>query len=199
MARHNGGRLKAEIGFDTVAEANNATNDALGGAATTPNNGISSLRRPAGRAGPITLAVRADHDVLEQRHGREQREVLERAGDAVVGDAVRLDAQQIGAVEVESAGGRLVDPADDIEHRRLARAVGSDQPANLTLVDRERQTVERDDATEAQGDVLYIEQCHACLLRGCRTIVRWRRVMPAVVLVRSAPARRGPNRLRVGG
>ena len=79
--------------------------------------------------------------------------------------------QQVGAVEVESAGRRLVDPADDVEHRRLARAVGSDQPADLTLVDRERQTVERNDATEAHGDVLHIEQCHACVLRGGRIVL----------------------------
>jgi hypothetical protein len=39
--------LKVEIGFDTVTEPNNATNDALGGAAAAPNDGICSLRRPA--------------------------------------------------------------------------------------------------------------------------------------------------------
>ena len=47
----------------------------------------------------LALAVGADHDVLEQRHRREQGEVLERAGDAVLGDAVRRHGEQVGAVE----------------------------------------------------------------------------------------------------
>ena len=47
----------------------------------------------------LALAVGADHHVLEQRHRREQREVLERAGDAVVGDAVGGHREQVVAVE----------------------------------------------------------------------------------------------------
>ena len=39
---------------------------------------------------------------------------------------------------VDAARGRLVDPADDVEHRRLAGAVGADQPADVPCLDRER-------------------------------------------------------------
>ena len=47
--------------------------------------------------------------------------------------------QQVVAVELEPAAGRFVDPRDDVEQRRLAGAVRADQPADLALVDRERQ------------------------------------------------------------
>ena len=53
--------------------------------------------------------------------------------------------EQVAAVEVDVAALRLVDPRDDVEQGRLAGAVGADQPADLTLLDREREVVERDD------------------------------------------------------
>ncbi len=46
----------------------------------------------------LALAVGADHHVLEQRHRREQGEVLERAGDAEAGDAVGRHGEQVLAV-----------------------------------------------------------------------------------------------------
>ena len=65
--------------------------------------------------------------------------------------------------KTHAPGRRLVDAADDVEHRRLAGAVGSDEPADLTFVDGERQPVEGDDAAEPDGDVLHVEQCHVCV------------------------------------
>ena len=55
------------------------------------------------------------------------------------------------------AVGRLVDATDDVEHRRLAGAVRTDQPADLALLDREAQAVQRNDATEAHGDLANIK------------------------------------------
>ena len=100
-----------------------------------------------------------DHHVLEQRHRREQRQVLERAGDAELGDAVRRQRRAGRARRtMHPAPRRLVDAADDVEHRRLAGAVRPDEPADLALVDGERQPVERDDAAEAHRDVAHVEQ-----------------------------------------
>ena len=74
-------------------------------------------------------------------------------------------ASRSRAVEVHRARGRVVDPADDVEHRRLAGAVGPDQAADLALVDREGEPVERDDAAEAHRDVLHLHEWHQLLPR----------------------------------
>ncbi len=98
--------------------------------------GSPGRRRSAGspdRSRPCPATVRADHHVLEQRHRREQRQVLERAGDAEPGDAVRRHVEQVLAVEPHRARRRLVDAADDVEHRRLAGTVRTDQAADLAL------------------------------------------------------------------
>ena len=68
--------------------------------------------------------------------------------------------QQVVAPEQHPALGRLVDAADDVEHRRLARTVRTDQPADLTFVDREAELVEREDATESHRHALNIEKTH---------------------------------------
>ena len=117
----------------------------------------------------LALAVGADHHVLEQRHRREQRQVLERPGDAQLGDAVGRDRRAGRWPRNEHRPvGRLVDAADDVEHRRLAGTVRPDQAADLALVDREGQAVERHDATEADRDLLYVEQTHSPQPPLCR-------------------------------
>ena len=97
------------------------------------------------------------------RRGNE-REVLERAGDPEAGDAVGRYREQVLAVEGDRARERAVDPAEAVEHRRLAGAVRPDEAHDLALVDREAQTVERDDAPEADRHVTYIEQPHVVRL-----------------------------------
>ena len=69
------------------------------------------------------------------------------------------------------AGIRLVESSDDVEGRRLARAVRADQSEDLTLGDVERDVVEGDDAPEAAGEVLDGEQRHEAgiLRRGGET------------------------------
>ena len=80
------------------------------------------------------LAVGADHHVLEQRHRREQRQVLERAGDAEA-RRCRGPGRRAGRARRRCTlpARRLVDAADDVEHRRLAGAVRPDQPADVAL------------------------------------------------------------------
>src|SRR5437773_1713066 len=48
-------------------------------------------------------AVDADHDVLEHRQRRKEREVLERAADAELGDAMRRQRQERAALEEDGA------------------------------------------------------------------------------------------------
>ena len=107
------------------------------------------------------VGMAADPDVVEHRLRAEQREVLEGAGDADLGDAVRRAGEHRAAFEQDIAAIGRVEPADAVEQRGLAGAVRPDQPEDLALLDGERDAVERDDAAEAQSDVADFEQRRA--------------------------------------
>ena len=115
---------------------------------------------------PPTERVPADEDVLEDGHRTEQVDVLERPGDAPPHDLVRRGAQQRRAVELDLAGIRRVEPRDDVEHRRLARAVRADQARHDAPVDVEGDAVQSHDAAEPQRDVPHREQHRAQDPRG---------------------------------
>ena len=110
-----------------------------------------------GRVGP---GVVADQHVLEHRHRAKEGDVLERAGQASLDDLVRGDSEHRLAVQVHGAAGRPVHAGDDVEEGRLACAVGADHRHDLTGFDRERDTVEGDDSTEAHAEVAHIEERH---------------------------------------
>src|SRR5690606_23421732 len=64
-----------------------------------------------------------------------------------------------------------IEAADHVEQRRLAGAVRADERADRSAADREAQPVERDDAAEADADVLDPEQRLAGLLVGVAHVV----------------------------
>ena len=135
---------------------------------------------PADRLGDadVALAVGPHHHVLEQAHRREQGEVLKRPGDPEGGDAVGRHSQQVLAVVRHAARRRLVDPADDVEHRRLAGSVGTDQPADVPRLDPECQAVQGDDAAEANRHFLHVDQGHRLAPTISRNLPdRYRRVV----------------------
>ena len=123
---------------------------------------------------------RGEH-VFKDRHGLEQADVLERAGDAALGDGVgRADdmlvvavgvfarvelfhlAARIAfddglAVEFDLAVRRLIDAGDAVEGRGLARAVRADERDDLVLVDVHGEVVHGDDAAELHRDVFYMK------------------------------------------
>jgi hypothetical protein len=119
----------------------------------------------------LALRVRAHHHVLQQRHRGEQGEVLEGAGDPEAGDAMGRSVDQVLPTEHHLTRRGLVDPADDVEHGRLAGTVRTDEPADLALLDVERQPVEGDDAAEADRHVLYLEQTQADLIPDIPLII----------------------------
>ncbi len=100
----------------------------------------------------------ADQDVVEHRHGAEEAEILEGPSDAERGDAVARRRQQRAALELDEAAVEAIEPTEAVEERRLARPVGADQAADLTLFDIEGDAVEGDDAAEALGDARDAEQ-----------------------------------------
>src|SRR3954454_15856172 len=118
--------------------------------------------QPQGVADEIAPAacVAADADVVEHRLRREQRQVLEGAADADLGDTMRRPVDDRAAFKQNIAAVRRVEAADAVEQRRLAGAVRADQPEDLPRLDREGDTVEGDDAAEAKRDLANFEQRH---------------------------------------
>src|SRR5262249_10790779 len=55
--------------------------------------------------------------------------------------------------ELEGTALRRVEPREAVEERRLARAVGTDQPHDLAGGDLEGDAVERDDPTESDREI----------------------------------------------
>ena len=110
----------------------------------------------------IDPAVRVSphQHVLHHRQCREQREVLERPRDPDPRDAMRGQAEQVVAVELDRAARGLVQATHTVEQRRLARTVRSDERADLTVFDREGKIRERDDAAEHDPDILDRQQRH---------------------------------------
>ena len=86
--------------------------------------------RASARAGSASR-VRADEDVLEHGHRREELDVLERPRDPAADDAVRRRVQQRLPSKIELAGVGPVEPRDHVERRRLAGAVRADQADDL--------------------------------------------------------------------
>ena len=112
-------------------------------------------------------AMASDHDVFEHGHGREQADVLERAGHAERRDLVGLHAVEgrgagglavaLGQVKLDGPFGGQIDAGDAVEERGLPRAVGADKRDDLLPVDREIHLVERAQAAEIFGQVGYFE------------------------------------------
>src|SRR3546814_20860460 len=84
----------------------------------------------------------------------EQLDVLEGARDAGAGDPVRRQRGDIGAVEQQPALGRVVDAADQVEHRGLAGAIRPDDGEDLAAGDVETDPVDGADAAEADGEAV---------------------------------------------
>ena len=82
--------------------------------------------------------VSPDHHVFERRKIREQADVLKCARNAARGDFVGLQAGERRAVEREHAGVCAVNAGQHVEERRLAGAVGTDQPDDLAAAYRNR-------------------------------------------------------------
>ena len=61
--------------------------------------------RRARRRKPAAERMAADHHIVEHRHGAEQREVLEGAADADLGDAVRRQARMLALEQDVAAVG----------------------------------------------------------------------------------------------
>src|SRR5439155_17690252 len=100
--------------------------------------------------GGVGLAIPPRHDehVLPHRHLAEDARDLERPGQAALGDPVRRPAGDGLALEYDVAPVRIEHACDEIEERRLARAIGANQAGNLACLDPEGRAVHGRDAAE---------------------------------------------------
>src|SRR4029079_8403210 len=104
------------------------------------------------------VAVCGRHHVLPHGHVQEQPQRLERAGDPLARDLVGLEAADALTREPDVALGRLVDAGDEVEQRRLARAVRPDHAHDLALVDVEVELRHARETAERHRDLLEFEQ-----------------------------------------
>ena len=102
----------------------------------------------------------ADQDVLHHVRVVEQLDVLERPRDAEPGDPVRRQLGDVLPVEHQPPGGGRIDAADQVEDRRLARAVRPDDGKHLPRPHLEAHALHRADAAEIDADILGVEQAH---------------------------------------
>jgi hypothetical protein len=72
----------------------------------------------------------------------------------------RLATRDVATVELDLARVRPEQPGDDVEQRRLAGAVGTDQPRDVTDLDVDRHVAERLQAAEADRDLAHVEEGH---------------------------------------
>ncbi len=94
---------------------------------------------------------RADEHVLEDGETLERTRDLRGASDAHVAADVCRTTRHVDAVERHRAGVGPQVAGDQVEQRRLAGAVGPDDPDRVTLGDLERQTVDDREAAEPFG------------------------------------------------
>src|SRR5690606_32709377 len=108
-----------------------------------------------------TLAqVPAGHHVLEGRHVREDLQVLERAPDPCGGEAVRRQAGEIASVERDAAGARQVDAGEQVQQRRLAGAVRTDDRVHESGIELEGEVLDGVHAAELLRQVFDAQRAH---------------------------------------
>src|SRR5271156_223143 len=100
----------------------------------------------------------AHQNIFAHAHVTEQSDILERPAEADAGHAVTGHVGQRLTLEQNVAFNIAVNATDTVEQRGLARAVRTDQPANLTMPDIERHAAEGDDAPKPHLYVRDAEQ-----------------------------------------
>src|SRR5436190_4905004 len=110
---------------------------------------MSALEAARHRARPFRMREVRHEQVLEDAHVAEQARDLEGAHEPAQRDLVRREAEEALALERDLAGARALDPGDEVDERRLAGAVRSDDATDLAGLDREAHVVRRDEPAEA--------------------------------------------------
>ena len=83
---------------------------------------------------------------------------LKRSGDAEPRAPMRRQLGNVMTVEPDPAAGRRLQPGDDVELRRLARAVRTDQPVDLARGDRQAHVVDGVKVVEGLAQIFHFYQ-----------------------------------------
>src|SRR6202521_2186063 len=104
-----------------------------------------------------------DADILEHGELGENLGNLERSGHAERDPLMRGEPRDIAAVEIDGAGGRRKESADQVEEGGLAGAVRSDDGAQFALCHIKRDAADGDEIAETLADILDFKNVHALL------------------------------------
>jgi hypothetical protein len=104
----------------------------------------------AGQEVVLQQMVAADHDIVENRHVAEQRQVLEGAPDPQIRARIGAQAGDIAALEADASFLRIVTPRYAVQHRGLSGAVGADDRKQFARHHVERHVGQRLHAAETQ-------------------------------------------------
>ena len=106
----------------------------------------------------LARGLDSQHDVLGDRHHRDQHEVLVDHADPQVDRVARRAHLDRLAVDQDLALVRPVEAVEDVHQRRLPGAVLAEQGVNLAAAQVEVDLVVRDHAREALRDALQLEE-----------------------------------------
>src|SRR5438552_1946305 len=104
------------------------------------------------------LQQAASHEVVEHGHAFEQRDVLKGPRHTELRQVRGRRACGVAALEQDAALVGMVEAADDVEQRRLPRAVGTDDRENLPGLDTEAHAAVREQGPYTHADVVDLEQ-----------------------------------------
>ena len=99
------------------------------------------------------IVVESDFHIVDYRHIGKQPDILERPRNPHPVQLRRRFTLCVHAVEEYSAAGGLIHVGQHVEHSRLARAVGADQPGDLRASDRQREIVYRGQPAEIDAQM----------------------------------------------
>src|SRR5262249_22166709 len=103
------------------------------------------------------------------KHGRD----LERADEAEPGDVGRLAARDVAALEADPAAGRRQEVGQEIEARRLPRAVGPDEGVNGATPHAQVHILDGDEPAKLFGQPMCLEDGVRHRFRGWNTASRF--------------------------
>ena len=129
------------------------TVDGLGFGSAVGGQAQQARQQPA-----LYLRVLGHQQVFQHGQLFEQPHVLEGAHHAVTGHDVTGPARHVLAIEPDAPAAGLVEAADAVEHRGLARPVGADDGKDLVAPHGQRHLVHRQQAAKAHGQTGHVEQ-----------------------------------------
>jgi hypothetical protein len=106
----------------------------------------------------VGRVLERDAEVLEHGHARERLRDLEAPHDAEPRPLVRRELGDVAALEQDPAAVRRQGARHAIDERGLAGAVGADETQPIARPDLNRDAVERQEAAEALGDAVDVEE-----------------------------------------